>query len=184
MEIRKTENLDPFEEDIQSVETDKKRSKTSLRMHYEAQVEVIKRQLGDLEHIRSDLGLSQRKMCQLLMVDPSAWTRWTKGKESPPPHIWRALQWYLILQEKIPGLTPQYFAVENPKTLQIQTLQKIEAATKRIADLEEELHRRKDQLVQLEEKKKLKVTAMKVKYLVWVLMGGILLALLLYIIVR
>ncbi|MFM6928449.1 MAG: hypothetical protein ACKOX6_08285, partial [Bdellovibrio sp.] len=50
------------------------RSKTSLRMHYEAQVAVIRRQTGDLESIRLNLGLSQRKMSQLLMVDPSSWT--------------------------------------------------------------------------------------------------------------
>src|SRR4051812_48315320 len=55
-----------------------RRAKSSHRMHYEAQVEVIRRQLGDLKKIRQNLGLSQRKICQLLMVDPSAWTRWTK----------------------------------------------------------------------------------------------------------
>src|SRR5437868_3539428 len=85
------------------------RSKTSLRMVYEAQVSVIQKQLGSLEKIRGDLGLSQLKISQLLMVDPSAWTRWNRPGEEAPPHIWRALQWYLTLQEKIPGLTPQYF---------------------------------------------------------------------------
>lgn len=85
------------------------KSKTSLRMNYEAQVEVIKKQIGDLEKIRENLGLSARKMCQLLLVDPSAWTRWTKKGDVPPPHIYRSLQWYLTLQEKVPGLTPTYF---------------------------------------------------------------------------
>lgn len=85
------------------------RSKTALRMKYEAEVSVIKKQTGDLEIIRANLGLSARKMCQLLMVDPSAWSRWTKAGEEAPPHIYRALQWYLTLNEKIPGLTPQYF---------------------------------------------------------------------------
>ena len=85
------------------------RSKTSLRMHYEAQVQVIQNQIGDLEKIRADLGLSQRKMAQLLLVDPSSWTRWVKQGDEAPPHIWRALQWYLTLREKIPGLTPNYF---------------------------------------------------------------------------
>lgn len=82
-------------------------SRSSGRLLYEAQVEVIKKQIGDLELIRSSLGLSQRKMCQLLMVDPSAWTRWQKT--DAPPHVYRALQWYLALNEKVPGLTPFYF---------------------------------------------------------------------------
>lgn len=102
------------------------RSKTSLRMHYEAQVAVIQRQAGDLEKIRMDLGLSSRKMAQLLMIDPSSWTRWTRQGDPAPPHIWRALQWYLILREKIPGLTPQYFVGQDPKTLHQKALQRID----------------------------------------------------------
>jgi hypothetical protein len=85
------------------------KSKSSHRMLYEAQVEVIRKQVGGLENIRENLGLSQRKMAQLLLVDPSAWTRWVKAGEQAPPHIYRALQWYMILLEKIPGLTPSYF---------------------------------------------------------------------------
>lgn len=86
------------------------RSKSSLRLTYEAQVTVIRQQIGGLEGVRRRLGLSQRKMAQLLLVDPSAWTRWTKGVgDEAPPHIWRALQWYMALQEKVPGLTSQYF---------------------------------------------------------------------------
>lgn len=85
------------------------RSKTSLRMVYEAQSEVIRRQIGDLESVREKLGLNARKICQLLLVDPSAWNRWTQPGNSAPPHIWRALQWYMIVQEKLPGLTPQFF---------------------------------------------------------------------------
>lgn len=85
------------------------RSKTSLRMNYEAQVQVIKHQTGELEEIRQKLGLSARKMCQLLLVDPSTWTRWTRPGGSPPPHVWRSIQWFLALQEKVPGLTAGYF---------------------------------------------------------------------------
>lgn len=86
------------------------RAKTSLKMLYEAQAQVISRQIGGLEGARQSLGLSRRKISQLLLVDPSAWTRWTKGdKEQAPPHVYRALQWYLALFEKIPGLTPEYF---------------------------------------------------------------------------
>ena len=79
---------------------------TSQRLKYQAEVAVIKKHLGDLEKVRSDLGLSRRKMAQLLMVDPSAWTRWTKADKAPP-HIYRALQWYLALIEKQPSWHPQ-----------------------------------------------------------------------------
>ena len=99
------------------------RTKTSTRMHYEAQVAVIQRQIGDLESLRASLGLSARKMCQLLLVDPSAWTRWKS--EGAPPHIWRALQWYSILQERIPGLTPQYFTGKDPEVLHQEALKKL-----------------------------------------------------------
>ncbi len=93
------------------------KSKTSLRMTYEAQARVIQNQIGDLESVRRKLGLSARKMCQLLLVDPSAWTRWKKG-ENPPPHLWRSLQWYMTIQEKIPGLTPQYFIGKDPQIIE------------------------------------------------------------------
>ena len=102
------------------------RSKTSLRMHYEAQVSVIQGQVGNLEKIRLSLGLSQRKMSQLLLVDPSSWTRWTKNEDSAPPHIWRALQWYLALREKIPGLTNEYFLAQNPQVLHRKALKELE----------------------------------------------------------
>jgi hypothetical protein len=75
------------------------RTRSANRFLYEAEVEVIKREIGDLESIRKSLGFSQRKICQLLMVDPSAWTRWMKG-DRIPPHIYRALSWYLMVIEK------------------------------------------------------------------------------------
>ncbi len=102
---------------------------TSLRLQYEAQVQVIKNQIGTLEVVRGTLGLSQRKMCQLLLVDPSAWTRWTKAADGAPPHIWRALQWYMTLQQKIPGLTPEYFlgAREAAKMRQISDIQGVKS---------------------------------------------------------
>jgi transcriptional regulator with XRE-family HTH domain len=101
------------------------RSKTSLRMQYEAQARVIEKQIGGLEGVRLKLGLSQRKICQLLLVDPSAWSRWMKS-ENPPPHVFRALQWYLIIQEKIPGLTPQYFIGKDPEVLHRLAMNRIE----------------------------------------------------------
>lgn len=117
------------------------RSKTSMRMHYEAQVSVIQKQVGNLEEIRENLGLSQRKMAQLLLVDPSSWTRWTKQGDQAPPHIWRALQWYLALREKIPGLTPQYFISSHPQVMHEKALKELDIERQERKDNMEELAR-------------------------------------------
>jgi transcriptional regulator with XRE-family HTH domain len=104
-------------EDLSSLEQNsraKTSSQSSIRTHVDGQLSLIKNQIGSLESVRERLGLSQRKMAQLLLVDPSAWTRWVKQGEDAPPHIYRALQWYLALSEKIPGLTPQYFIGKDP----------------------------------------------------------------------
>lgn len=90
-------------------EEKRRRAKSSLRMKYEAEVEIIQRKLGSLDQMRETLGLSQRKMCQLLLVDPSAWTRWNNGEDDAPPHIYRMLQWYLALQEKYPALDVNFW---------------------------------------------------------------------------
>ncbi|NQZ00711.1 MAG: hypothetical protein HRT45_08585 [Bdellovibrionales bacterium] len=83
------------------------KTKSSLRIKYEAEKRSLEKQLGSLEEIRSRLGLSQRKMAQLLMVDPSAWTRWIKDPDKVPPHVYRSLQWYLELTEKQPQWSPE-----------------------------------------------------------------------------
>lgn len=136
-----------------------KRARSPHRLQYEAQVEVIRRQIGELEKIRENLGLSQRKICQLLMVDPSAWTRWTKKGESAPPHIYRALQWYMILQEKIPGLTPQYFVGKDPEVLHQAALKRIQMEADKRQEFEEasaiqnlRLERRVSELLELNSK--------------------------------
>ena len=96
------------------------RTKTSLRMHYHAQVNVIQKQYGSLENIRFRLGLSARKMCQLLLVDPSSWSRWVNKGDECPPHIWRALQWYLIVNEKYPSVDERYFLGKDVKFLGVE----------------------------------------------------------------
>lgn len=114
---------------------DGNRVNSSLRIQYEAHVSVIKSQIGDLESIRRQLGLSQRKICQLLMVDPSAWTRWTrKTLPSAPPHIWRALQWYFIIQQKIPGLTPEYF-LGSKEAAKMRESSQVTKMSQELADL-------------------------------------------------
>lgn len=76
--------------------------RSSTRMRYEAEVGFLKKQNGNLDQIREKLGLSRRQICQLLLVDPSAWTRWTSPGGEAPPHIYRALDWYLSILEKDP----------------------------------------------------------------------------------
>ncbi len=80
------------------------RLKTALRLKYEAEVRAFKTRYLSIENVRKTLGFSQRKMCQLLMVDPSAWSRWMKDETKIPPHIYRALEWLLLSQEKNPDL--------------------------------------------------------------------------------
>lgn len=125
---------------------------SSQKMRYNAQVDVLKKQIGDLEEIRAKLGLSQRKICQLLMVDPSAWTRWTKysrlsnkKKAGAPPHIYRALQWYLALQTKIPGLTNEYFLNINPNS----TDSRLQLFENEISDLKTNLTLKDQQILKL-----------------------------------
>lgn len=80
------------------------RLKTALRLKYEAEVRAFKNRFLGIENVRKTLGFSQRKMCQLLMVDPSAWSRWLKDEAKVPPHIYRALEWMLLAQDKNPDL--------------------------------------------------------------------------------
>ena len=120
----------------------KSRAKTSLRLRYEAESQVIRKKLGDLESIRKQLGLSQRKMCQLLLVDPSAWTRWTRdgagGSDSAPPHVYRMLQWYLALEEKYPALDVNFWLNTVAQTRDMKD-ERADQLTREITDLKERL---------------------------------------------
>ncbi|MEI7973805.1 MAG: hypothetical protein WCH11_05510 [Bdellovibrio sp.] len=93
---------------LNHIETGKE-DKNALRVKYEAQAYLIRKQIGDIPQILSYLQLSQRALAQLMLVDPSAVSRWIQKPASIPPSVMRALQWYMALQEKIPGLTPSYF---------------------------------------------------------------------------
>ena len=96
--------------DAKTLEFDSKtRGKTGLRIKYEAEAKVIERRIGSLEAIRQQLGLSSRKMAQLLLVDPSAWHRWTAPGGAAPPHVWRALAWYLASQSQNPGMDAAFW---------------------------------------------------------------------------
>lgn len=100
---------------------------------YKHEVRLIREKHGDLETIRAKLNLSKRKVCELLLVDPSAWSRWTsQGGEDAPPYIYRSLQWYLSLIDKDVAWHPMNsFLGLIPKRTESMQLQK----------LKEELHK-------------------------------------------
>jgi hypothetical protein len=121
----------------------KERNKTPERYVFEAESTVSKSRIGNLEEIRFKLGLSRRKMCQLLLVDPSAWTRWNKPGADAPPHIYRALEWYLMLTEKFPGMGNQFW---------LSTLRTEPSENAKISELEKALSRLGERLVIAEAK--------------------------------
>src|SRR5258708_7833509 len=104
------------------------KAKTSLRLKYEAEAQVILKKLGGLNGIRLELGLSQRKICQLLLVDPSSWSRWLQDQSKVPPHILRALEWYMALMEKYPGFDINFWIHSTAKStsLAFERSQKLE----------------------------------------------------------
>lgn len=71
------------------------KGKGTYGMAYASQVKEIKQQIGSLESVRQRLGMSRRQICQLLLVNPSSWTRWTKS--DAPPHFYRALEWLISI---------------------------------------------------------------------------------------
>ncbi len=66
----------------------------------------IKKQIGSLEDIRKSLGLSQRKFCQMLLVDPSSWNRWHEPGRDAPPYIYKSLLWGMSVLEENPQTHP------------------------------------------------------------------------------
>jgi hypothetical protein len=63
--------------------------------------ERVVQRFGGLDEMRAKLGLSRRKMCEVLLVDASAWTRWTRhsSADSAPAHVFRTLE--LLLERKL-----------------------------------------------------------------------------------
>ncbi len=126
------------------------KTRTSLRLQYEAEARVLRRQMGGIESIRKDLGLNRRKICQLLLVDPSTWTRWTQDESKVPPHIYKALQWYLVSLEKYPMLHPLHQisitkeGVEMEKQQWAEERQKLE---RKLNNLEYQLHEQRSNLL-------------------------------------
>ena len=94
---------------------------------YASQVQQIKNEIGDIESIRKNLGMSRKQICQILLVDPSAWTRWTKSSQGAPPHFYRALEWLIYIHNKQPHTKQnKKEPVENPSlSIYNQTKQKL-----------------------------------------------------------
>ena len=84
------------------IEKKKLKILTPNRIKYESESLYIRTKLGGLENVQKTLGLSGRKICQLMLVDPSCWSRWQKDETKVPPSVWKTLEWYLILREKHP----------------------------------------------------------------------------------
>jgi transcriptional regulator with XRE-family HTH domain len=92
---------------------------------YQVEREQIIKEIGDLESIRKSLGLSRRKICKLLLVDPSSWTRWTKLEGSDAPaYIYRSLQWCLAIMEKYPESHPMVRSLSYEKENKVDQLYK------------------------------------------------------------
>lgn len=124
-------------------QTPSEKTRTSLRLMYEAEARVLHRQMGGIEAVREQLGLSRRKICQLLLVDPSTWTRWTRDESKVPPHIYKALQWYLVSLEKYPMIHPLHqvsIVKEGFEMEREQLAQERLKLERKIRELEEQIH--------------------------------------------
>lgn len=110
------------------------RSKTSLRTQYMNEKARIKSEIGDLESIRIQLGLSQRRLCRLLLVDPSAWTRWLKSEA--PPHIYQALHWLIQLRKLNPDAVAPSDMDQRLNLVQSTTQFKLQELEQSVARIE------------------------------------------------
>lgn len=109
-------------------------SKPTPREEYLLEAQRIQHEIGTLEEIRAKLGLSQRKVCQLLLVDPSAWTRWLKY--GAPPHIYQALKWLLKLSKLDPEAAAPSNLLSRVDYIQQSTQSKFEEIESNLALLE------------------------------------------------
>lgn len=111
--------------------------KRTPRHDYLLEREKIKNEIGDLEQIRMSLGLSQRRICMLLLVDPSAWTRWNKTEA--PPHIYQALRWLIELRKINPEITAPSNIESRVDLLHASTQSKLRELENSVAVLERAL---------------------------------------------
>ncbi len=139
-------NTKPLKENQISIRAEEKGKKISLRQSFLNERTRIKEELGDLESIRLKLGLSQRKICILLMVDPSAWTRWNKSEA--PPHIYQALKWLLELRKLNPAVTNPSDLSSRVDFIQNKTQSKIKDLELETQDLHKQIESMRLQMLQ------------------------------------
>lgn len=110
---------------------------SNLRDEYNLEKQRIIAEFGGLRGMRDVLGLSQRRLCRLLMVDPSAWTRW--NKTDAPPHIYQALKWLIELKKINPEVTGPADLHKRVDLIQSSTQAKIAELEKTVEMLERAL---------------------------------------------
>ncbi len=119
------------------IEDSSKKSDLKLRDRYLLERDRIKNQLGELPQILEALGVNQRRACQLLLVDPSAWTRWNKTEA--PPHIYQALKWLVMLKKTNPNMFGSTDIETRIDSVQSSTQNKFKELERNIASLERAL---------------------------------------------
>ncbi len=70
---------------------------------YRLETSFLAEKLGSLSQIRRELGLSQRKISELFLVDPASWNRWER-KGRAPGYIYKSIQWFLALRQRNPEM--------------------------------------------------------------------------------
>ena len=108
---------------------------SEIQERYRLEAEFLAEKLGSLGQIRRDLGLSQRKISELFLVDPASWNRWEK-KGRAPGYIYKSVQWFLALRER------------HPEIASLAWL-KTQAGEKRSHFFEQELARLKEEVREL-----------------------------------
>lgn len=138
------------------VDLDMPSKKPSQRAFYSDQLLY-----DDIEAYRHHLGFTQKKMTELLKVDPSAWTRWRKSKA--PAWAMQSLDWLVRLNDQQEALGAQ---------------KGIEMAVQGLSELESHLMDQRAAMRQLEQKafsdylflkSKFDAVTVQVAYSKWVL---------------
>lgn len=106
------------------------KSKSAMKMQYEAESNAIKKRIGSIQSIRKNLGLNQRKASQLLLVDPSAWNRWERAGNDAPFYIYKALEWYSLLVDKHPNMGNSFWLQQDNIKLNEELLGQIKKEIK------------------------------------------------------
>ncbi len=125
--------MEPNETSSEKTEA-QSRIKTKLRHRYEAEAQEILKKIGTLEEVRGKLRLNQRAMAASLLVDPSAWTRWTTGITSPPPHVVRTLELMLMSLDMHPDLDTE--GLLRKSEAHAKTVREVEKLDDRLQKLE------------------------------------------------